>query len=247
MAFPPLITSEKLSRVKEVRFGLSTRNGGVSPEPYGMNTSLRVGDEAENVRANRRRILGFLGIDGAQLAAPLQCHSNVVRAVAQPGEYPACDGLTTDRISLALVISVADCLPIVLYDARHRAVSLVHAGWRGTSGQIVQSAVRVMAHEFQTDAAELTVYLGPSAGVCCYEVGSEVAERFPAACVEERARRLYLDLKGANLQQLLDVGAERKNVEVSPHCTICEPDQFHSYRRDREESGRMMAVVSLIN
>jgi hypothetical protein len=63
----------------------------------------------------------------------------------------------------------------------------------------------------------------------------------------KRAEAQHLDLKEANLQQLLGVGVERKNVEVSPHCTICEPYLFHSYRRDREKSGRMMAVVSLIN
>jgi YfiH family protein len=241
-----LITSEKLSRIPGLRFGLSTRKGGVSADPYGMNTSLRVGDRAEHVHANRKRLLGLLGLENVPLALPVQCHSNVVLIATRPGEYPACDGLATAKTGLALAVSIADCLPVVLYDSRHRAVALVHAGWRGTAEGIAQRAVRVMGREFRSNAADLTVYLGPSAGVCCYEVGPEVAERFPEPCVERRANGLYLDLKEANLRQLLDVGVERRDVEVSPHCTICEPDLFHSYRRDRADSGRMMAIASLI-
>ena len=247
MAYSLLITSEKLSQIKGLRFGMSTRNGGVSADPYGMNTSLRVGDEAERVHANRQKLLSMLGVEDVPLAVPLQCHSSVVRIADRAGEYRDCDALATSQTGLALGISVADCLPIVLYDGAQRAVALVHAGWRGTAEGIAEHAVRVMAREFRTNAADLTVYLGPSAGVCCYEVGPEVAERFPAAFLTRRPNGQYLDLKGANLRQLLGVGVERKNIEVSTHCTICEPDLFHSYRRDRDRSGRMMAVVCLIH
>jgi YfiH family protein len=247
MALPLLITSEKLSGIQELRFGQSTRNGGVSPEPYGMNTSFRVGDEADHVKANRKKLLSLLGIARSEMAVPVQCHSDVVQIARHPGEYPACDGLVTDQAGLALAISVADCLPIVIYDALHRAVALVHAGWRGSAKGIARHAVQVMVREFQTDVARLAVYLGPSASVCCYEVGPEVAKLFPLECVDERKGRLYLNLKEANRRQLLDLGVEAQNLEVSSYCTICEPRLFHSYRRDKERSGRMMAVACITN
>ena len=247
MALPLLITSEKLSGIQELRFGQSTRNGGVSPEPFGMNTSFRVGDHPDHVRANRKKLLSQLGIERTEMAVPVQCHSDVVQVARRPGEYPSCDGLVTDQIGLVLSISVADCLPIAMYDGVHKAVALVHSGWRGTAKGIARLALQLMAREFRTDAAHLIVYLGPSAGVCCYEVGPEVAELFPPECVEKRNGRLYLNLKEANRRQLLDLGVEERNIEVSPHCTICEPRLFHSYRRDKERSGRMMAVARITN
>jgi copper oxidase (laccase) domain-containing protein len=104
----------------------------------------------------------------------------------------------------------------------------------------------MMGQEFGTTGSDLVVYLGPSASVCCYEVGPEVAERFPERVIEARAGKLFLDLKQANLQQLLSSGVKREQIEISSYCTICHPTLFHSYRRDRELSGRMMAVASLI-
>ena len=242
-----LIVSEKLSQFREVVFAMSTRHGGVSPPPFGMNLSFHVGDEDANVVQNRKRLSGSLGLDIDRAAFPLQCHTNVVKVALGPGEYDACDALATEQPNLPLVVTVADCLPIVLFDFKKKALSLVHTGWKGTAQRIAENAIRLMADEFRSSSTELIAYLGPSAGVCCYEVGLEVAERFPERLVERRSGGLFLDLKQANLQQLLSWGVKRDHIEISSYCTICHPEMFHSYRRDGEKSGRMMAVASLIN
>ena len=242
-----LITSDKLSRCTSVRFAMSTRVGGVSPEPLGMNLSFRVGDEPENVVENRKLFFGSLGFTESGSAIPHQCHSNTIQTISRPGEFDACDGLVTQIVGLPLVVTVADCLPVVLFDPKNVVLGLVHAGWRGTAQGIVAKAVLLMVTQCGADVGGMIAYLGPSAGVCCYEVGREVAEVFSLDLVEQRDDRLYLNLKEANCDQLLSTGLSKENIEISPYCTICTPQLFHSYRRDRNKSGRMMAAVGLVN
>jgi YfiH family protein len=242
-----LIRSEKLSGYPSVRFAMSTRIGGISPEPLGLNLSYRVGDDPANVAANRSRLFGALGFAESGSAIPHQCHSSNVQLVSQPGEYDACDGLVTQTKDLPLIVSVADCLPVTLYDDVNAVLGLVHAGWRGTAQGIVAEAVDLMVKQCGSNASEMIAYLGPSAGVCCYEVGGEVAEVFSLDQVEQRNDRLYLNLKKANCDQLLGAGVKEENIEISPFCTICTPQLFHSHRRDRNKSGRMMATVSLVD
>ena len=109
----------------------STRNGGVSPPPLGMNLSFRVGDDPVNVRKNREIFFGGLGIHLAQLAIPGQVHGTNVQHVEGPGEYPETDALISSGRGLFLCVSVADCVPVLLFDPLHNAVAAVHAGWRG--------------------------------------------------------------------------------------------------------------------
>jgi polyphenol oxidase len=226
---------------------MSVRTGGVSPEPLGMNLSYRVGDDPANVVVNRTRFFGSIGFPESRSAIPHQCHSDNVQLVSQPGEYESCDGLVTQTKGLPLIVTIADCLPVVLYDPLNEVLSVVHAGWRGTAQGIVAAAVDLMVGQCGAIAGGIVAYLGPSAGVCCYEVGHEVAEVFSLDQVEQRDDRLYLNLKKVNSDQLLSVGLNEKNIEVSPSCTICTPQLFHSHRRDRNQSGRMMAAACLLN
>ncbi|MCX6143139.1 MAG: peptidoglycan editing factor PgeF [Ignavibacteriales bacterium] len=226
---------------------MSTRVGGVSPEPLGMNLSYRVGDDPANVAENRKRFFEALGFMESGSAIPHQCHSSNIQIVSQPGEYDACDGLVTQTNDLPLIVSIADCLPVTIYDVAKAVLGLVHAGWRGTAQGIVAETVDLMVKQCGSSAGEMITYLGPSAGVCCYEVGREVAELFSLDQVEQRDDRLYLNLKKANCDQLLGAGVREENIEISPFCTICTPQLFHSHRRDRNKSGRMMATVSLVD
>ena len=225
---------------------MSTRQGGVSPEPLGMNLSFRVGDKEMNVEENRRRFFGALGFGPHKSAIPHQCHSDHVEIVTEPGDYESCDALITTTPDLPLVITVADCLPVILFDPKAGVVANVHAGWRGSAHAIVRKAVALMQEEFAASPERIIAYLGPSAGVCCYEVGEEVAGVFPSDHREVRGGRIYLNLKKTNVVQLRESGLRLENIEVSESCTICAPNLYHSHRRDRERSGRMMAVVSLV-
>ncbi len=110
-----VLHSDLLSGFPQLVSGLSTRKGGVSPEPFGMNTSFSVGDDSSNVRTNRERFLATLGLAGGQLSVPSQVHGDKVRLVSAPGRYEACDGLLTRNPGLFLSVSVADCIPIFLF------------------------------------------------------------------------------------------------------------------------------------
>jgi YfiH family protein len=242
-----LIASEKLSRYSSVRFAMSTRVGGVSPEPLGMNLSYKVGDDPENVVENRKRLFGSLGFSESECAIPHQCHSSNVQVVSRPGVYETCDGLITEVARLPLVVTVADCLPIVLFDPVKQVVGLVHAGWRGTVQGIAAEAVGLMVKHCGATANDMVAYLGPSAGVCCYEVGGDVAQLFSLDEIDQRNDSLYLNLKKSNANQLIGCGVKEDNIEVAASCTVCNPQLFHSHRRERNLSGRMMAVVSLNN
>ncbi|HTY58839.1 MAG TPA: peptidoglycan editing factor PgeF [Bacteroidota bacterium] len=223
--------------------GFSTRNGGVSPAPLGMNLSFRVGDDPGNVRRNREIFFGALGISTGSLAIPGQVHGTAVLNVDRPGEYPGTDALITGTPGLFLCVSVADCVPILLFDPLRNAVAAVHAGWRGSAAGIVTAAVQAMETEFGTIPASIIASIGPSASQCCYKVGEEVASQFPPACVRMVEGVPYVDLKGANRGQLLAAGLRAENIELSPYCTISEPALLHSFRRDGQKSGRMMGVI----
>jgi YfiH family protein len=224
----------------------STRHGGVSPAPLGMNISFRVGDLDQNVRENRRRFLEGLGIAEKHLAIPGQIHSATVRRIETPGHVPECDGLITGVPGVVLSVTVADCLPVLLADPVTRTVGAVHAGWRGTSACIAARAVELLADQCGVRPSDLIAYLGPSARSCCYEVGEEVAALFDGPAVRTDQGKYYLDLRAANERQLLDYGVSPQNIESSPDCTISRPELYHSFRRDGSRSGRMMAVIGVL-
>ncbi len=230
-----------------VRAAMSTRQGGVSAEPFGMNLSFRVGDNPETVAENRRRFLEHFGAGPGQLAVPVQVHGTTIRRADGGGEYPACDALMTDRVGLVLGVTVADCVPILLADPVSHVIAAAHAGWRGTAAGIARAVVRAMEGESGISPRRLLAFVGPAAGACCYAVGPEVADLFTPEVVNRRDGGLFVDLKSSNAAQLAASGVLPGSIEIHPLCTITERHLLHSFRRDGSRSGRMMAAISLLS
>lgn len=246
VASPLQIVSPRILRsFPALGCGMSTRAGGVSPPPFGMNLSLRVGDEVGNVERNKALFFEALGIAPMQIASPVQCHSAVVKRVTTPGTYEDCDALMTNVPGLYLSILVADCVPILMYDPESRAVAAVHAGWKGSAEEIASVTIERLRKEFGSLPGHVVAFIGPSAGSCCYEVGREVALRFNHDVREERGGRTFLNLKLENRNQLLKAGLSNGNIETENSCTVCSPGIYHSYRREGKQSGRMMAIIGL--
>ena len=234
-----------LSSAAGVRAGVSTRSGGVSAEPLGLNLSFRVGDIRERVIENRKLFFEELPVDPRSVAFPLQCHSTIVKSIDAPGEYPECDALITSRTGLALAITIADCVPILLFDQGHHVTAAVHAGWRGSAGRILEKTLALMSDEYDVNPLDILAFIGPSAHSCCYDVGQEVAEQFPAAFrTPGTDGKSFMALPEYNKQQLVDCGVPPGAVEIHPHCTICN-NNYHSFRRDGDASGRMLAVIAM--
>jgi YfiH family protein len=243
-----MIRSSKFSEYPRLVFGHSTRLGGVSPEPYALNLSFSVGDDSSRVWENRRRFFGGLNIPLDRLAIPKQRHTNVVRVVSEPGEYETCDALLTDVEGVYLVVSVADCIPLFVFDPIKNVVGAIHVGWRGSASGIVNEALKVLGEEFSSSPEDLIAYIGPSARSCCYEVGGEVAGKFPEEYTRAKSDgKFFLDLPGLSRRRLMEFGVKEERIEENGKCTICTPGLFHSYRRGGGRSGRMMGVIGLLH
>jgi YfiH family protein len=228
----------------EIIAAQSTRLGGVSPEPFGMNLSSHVGDEQANVDENRHLFFQAIGIpSGAKAVYQNQIHSaNISLVHGSEGVVKESDALVTPDAGVLLGITVADCTPVLLYDPVIKLIAAVHAGWRGTEQMIVLNTIRRMV-EMGSEPKNIYAFIGASASKEKYEVGFDVATLFEKKHLTELGDgKFLLDVKGANLDQLLFVGIPLDQIEVSPLCTISD-ERLHSYRRDGKRSGRMLAVI----
>lgn len=163
------------------------------------------------------------------------------------------DGITSDDPSVALVVRVADCAPVLIADAATGAVAAVHAGWRSTMHRIVTAAVTSMQNAYGSRPEDLIVAIGPSLGACCGEMGDEVVEAFrdeghseasiAAWFARSAGRRPHFDLWRANHDQLVTAGVRPDAIHLSRLCTRTHPDAFHSYRARGRQAGRMAAVI----
>ena len=155
------------------------------------------------------------------------------------------DALITNETDRSIGIRTADCVPILLLDSQIRAVGAVHAGWRGTAAGVVRRAIEKMAANFGSAPANIYAAIGPCIRDCCYEVGIEVAQQFVPHFPEwEQVRTSRtVDLPEANRRQMEQAGLNRHQIFDCKLCTACQNQEFFSYRREPENSGRMMAAI----
>ena len=175
-----------------------------------------------------------------------QVHSDrVVNAAVSKDREREGDALITQETGKCIGVRTADCVPILLVDAKNRAVAAVHAGWRGTASGIVKNAIHTMHEDFSTNAEDVYAALGPSIGGCCYEVGPEVADRFAEFFPgwQESSSKRKLNLAEANRRQLEGAGVRSERIFDCCLCTTCDPAQFFSFRREPENPGRMIASI----
>jgi YfiH family protein len=177
-----------------------------------------------------------------EAATVKQVHSAVcIAAEGRGGCLGEGDAVLEHTPGRLVAVKTADCIPVLLADARNRAVAAVHAGWRGSAARIAQAAVRAMGERYGTRPEDLHAAIGPGIGPCCYEVGSEVAAEFGLP----RNGRVKLDLAEINRRQLIEAGLASARVAAAGMCTRCREGEFHSYRRDRERAGRMLSVIGI--
>ena len=164
---------------------------------------------------------------------------------------PQADIILTDDQALAVAIQTADCVPLLIADARTGAVAAAHAGWRGLAAGVPRVAVAALARHFDARPADLVVAVGPSISAACYEVGLEVREQFAATHTdrldewfpkETRAGHWLFDGWRAARDQLLRSGLDDRNIHSSGLCTFTNAE-LCSYRRDGRGAGRMAAAV----
>ena len=184
------------------------------------------------------------GFVAEMLAVPQQIHSSTITYIDTPGDYMATDGLFTDNSDIILTLQVADCVPIFLYESNSHIIGLIHSGWRATTTGIVYNIVSKMC-KMGANKKEINIFLGPAIGLCCYEVGVEVANNFNNNAKKKMGRGKWkVGMHEEICIQLTEMGIPSKNIKTSEICTFESPC-CHSYRRDGSKAGRMYAFLGL--
>jgi len=244
------IKSTLLASHKNLLHVFTTRSEGNSI--FGNNLAYHVNDIKEEVDLNQHKLALHLGYSFERLVHMSQVHGDkivVINNSMEAGEIPICDALMTQEKDRPLMVMVADCIPILIYDPAHEAIAAVHAGRAGIFTEIIPKSIKKMQKNYGSKAKDLLIVLGPSIHQCCYEVGKEIRDQSVNAgygyAIRSKKGRYYLDLICIANKQLEACGVKKKNVEVSNHCTACDTDTFYSYRAEKNNCGRFAGVIML--
>ncbi|MEX2641539.1 MAG: peptidoglycan editing factor PgeF [Balneolales bacterium] len=221
----------------------STRHFGDGNKAFSMAYSEMARDST--VDYNRTVWLDHIGLKGIPLALGNQVHGSEVRTVTDSTFQADTDGLVTKQKNLALGILVADCAAVLLADRKAGVIAAVHAGWRGAVEGILEKAIFKMLLA-GADVRETEAFISPCISLSAFESGGEVARLFPVQFVDYSTYdKPHIDLKKFINHELVKAGLRQNRIETNPLCTVSEGDKLHSFRRDKERSGRMMAVIAM--
>jgi polyphenol oxidase len=248
----------------EVRGLFSFRRGGVSLPPYEeLNVGLHVGDDADAVLKNRERCAIEVGCPVERWVVAEQVHGAKVAVITEAeagcgardvhSAIQGADALVTDVSGLGLVVMAADCVPVLFYDGVRQVIGAAHSGWKGTVQHIVRRVLETMQQAFQSNPADVQVWIGPSIRQCCYEVNDVVADPIKAEFGRRvlvkrfhRAERYLLSLQACVRQDLLRSGVRPEHIVDTGVCTSCQADVLFSHRADAGRTGRQLAMVCLV-
>ena len=252
--------------------GVTYRYGGVSDGSFdSFNMGLHVGDTPEAVAENRKRLAQVLGVDSHRLTCGEQVHgvgvTRVIQELVGRGAFswddsiPDSDAIHTNLVNVPLLLLGAACVPVLIYDAVHHAVAVVHAGWRGAIVHIVERTMDSMHDTYGTLPSDCYLFIGPSIGADSFEVSEEIGEQFRqdmralglsqvdqvVRYIQRQGQRTptpHVDLKGYITACVVHKGVPLEQVSVSSTDTMTT-DGCYSYRRDHGRTGRMAMFAVL--
>ncbi len=252
--------------------GVTCRYGGVSEGDFtSFNMGLHVGDDQSAVVENRKRLAQVLGVNPNHLTCGEQVHgvgvTRVTKELIGKGAFswgdsiPDSDAIYTNLLNVPLLLLVADCVPVLVYDRVHHAVAVVHAGWRGAIAHIVERTLDSMHEAYGTTADACYLYIGPSIGGDSFEVSEEIAQQFRqdleglglsqeidlVKYIQREGQTVatpHVDLKRYIAACLVQRGVPMEQISVSDTDTMTE-DRCYSYRRDQGRTGRMAMFAVL--
>ncbi len=246
MFFMDMIQLKSLEGQPGLVHGIFTRRSGMSSPPFdSLNVGLSTGDDPDDVRENRRRIARHLGFETSLYLH--QVHGTEVAVVKKPPDpavHLMADGAVTNIAGLLVVIQVADCQAVVMYDPVKKVVANVHSGWRGSAGNIIGRGVTVMTDRFGCDPKDIRAGIGPSLGPCCAEFIHYETE-LPRSFLPYRQGRHHFDFWRISRDQLQEKGIAPHHIETADICTRCRADRFFSHRHERP-TGRFAVAAGLL-
>lgn len=236
ISFPNLI------KLPDLLIALSLREDKNMKVYYGLGKDDRA-------LINRERFLNKLGLSEKKVIGVKSVHGDNIEIVTEEdiGKFiNDTDGLITGERNVYLSVTVADCLPIIIFDPRKKVIGLIHSGWRGLEKKITKKAVKKMEENFDINSKDLLVGIGPGIGGCHFEVKEDFLIKFksyPEAIIKKDGKN-YIDLKLIAKKQLEKAGVKPENIDVSPVCTYCQADIYFSYRKDKSEPVQAMMVIA---
>lgn len=241
--------------------GMTSRIGGTSKVPYeSLNLGLHVGDDPVDVIANRELLARSIGMPFESCTFAEQVHKNKVAVVtkAERGKGRIdkenaildVDAMVTAEPDISLCVMYADCVPLYFVDPVRQVIAVSHAGWKGTSLDIVRHTIQTMKQTYGCDPAHIKAAIGPSIGECCYEVNQDVVDQMAhtvdiAPRLSINPNKYMLNLQEINRLLMLEAGIMSSNIEISKLCTSCHTDQLFSYRAEGGTTGRMIAWLAI--
>lgn len=249
----PTLNPESLPRLPHwpgARAFCSTRAGGVSRPPFdSLNLGLHVGDAAEDVAENRQRLADAWG---AKLVFLNQVHgTTLIQLDDHTPDHQLADACWTQQPGVACTIMVADCLPVLFYQAQARVVAAAHAGWRGLAAGVLEHTLQALS-DFGAPGT-WRVWLGPCIGPQSFEVGEDVRTAFASQAPADgifkalpTPSKYLADLPALARQRLQQAGVVHlEGNDSSPEwCTFSQTQLYFSHRRDGR-SGRFAAGITL--
>ena len=249
---------DEFSNTGLVKHCFSTKKGGISKGEFeSMNLRFNCDDSQENVIENFRILCNDIGVDYRKLVLSKQVHEDNIftaekgdcgNGIVKPQNLTSADALITGESGVPLAVFSADCVPVFFLDKRNRVIALAHSGWKGTVKRISQKTVEKMRNDFHSHPEDIIAAIGPSIGVCHFEVGEDVADIFRAEfgdSVIEKHKKYHVNMQKAISQQLSESGITDKNIICSDICTFCNSDLFFSHRKTKGRRGVMAAVIEL--
>jgi YfiH family protein len=250
--------------------GFSCRSGGSSVAPFdSLNCGLHVADAVENVIINRERIAGAVGLPIDSWTYAEQVHGCEVERVtgddrgrgirSRETAIQSKDAFVTQSTNVCLAALFADCVPLYFYDPVHQAIGLAHAGWKGTVQQIAAVTLDKMQQYYGSEAHDVVAAIGPSIGICCFEVDEVVMNKvwplLDTDIIGDKEDKVFyykkengkfmLNLQEMNRQIMIKAGIVPSHIEVTELCTSCHTDLFFSHRKENGKTGRMVAWIGL--
>lgn len=253
----PYYESSFLSGCDFLTHAFCTRLGGLSEDDYqSLNISFKEGDLESRVLQNWHRLAMAFAIPLENFLALNQVHGDDIFLIKPYGDYLSSDrdlnydAIVTSRENLAICIKTADCVPVFIVDRAKKIIAAVHAGWKGTALGISAKVINLLYDRYDSAPQDILAAVGPSIGLCCFEVDENAADSFrnqkdheAFLFADNRPNKWIVDLPEANRRQMINCGIPAANIDLSHLCTSCRQDLFYSHRGSGGITGRQLNFI----
>ena len=211
----------------------------------GIDLSYSCLDKDQDAVIQSRKLFEKMNQTSSLLAVPVQNHTDNVIWSKRAGTYSNCDGIASNlKYGIALSLSVADCVPVCIFDYETENFALLHSGWRGTLNKIANNAIKLLLKN-NSVVNNIHVFCGPSICQKNYEVDWDVASLFEEKNVKKKEKKFLINIKSQIKDDLISMGLNSSNISISEDCTF-ENKTFRSYRREGEKVGRNIFLMGKI-